>query len=42
MQTKIDEQRLTEALYYLLEERLPEGGNSEDALKREMRLKEVQ
>lgn len=42
MQTKIEEQRLTEVLCYLLEERLPEGGISEEALKRGRRLKELQ
>jgi hypothetical protein len=42
IETKIEEQALTEMLYYLLEERSSEGGISEDGLKREMRLKEVQ
>lgn len=42
MQTNsIDEQGLTELLYRLTEERLPDGNIPEEAIKRDMRLKEV-
>jgi len=40
--SKFDEQKLTEVLYRLTEERLPDGNISPEAVKRSMRLKEVQ
>ena len=42
MQTNsIDEQGWTELLYHLTEERLPDGEIPEEAIKRDIRLKEV-
>lgn len=42
LKSKFDEQKLTEVLYHLTEERLLDGNISQDAVKRSMRLKEVQ